>query len=89
MNKSKEEKIAQMKDQIEQFKRYPKVEEFITEALEMTKALSRQLDLLYHNISLAIPLCDITAGMIDKSVDARLELEKADESLNKFLYWQD
>ena len=27
--------------------------------------------------------------MIDKSVDARLELEKADESLAKFLSWQD
>jgi len=51
----------------------------------MTKALSQQLDLLCYNISLAVPLCDISAAMIDKLVDARLELEKADESLTKFL----
>lgn len=88
-NKSKEEQITQMKDQMERFKGYPKVEEFITEALDMTKALSRQLDLLCHNISLVVPLCDISVDMIDKSVDARLNLEKADESLTKFLSWQD
>lgn len=78
-----------MKDQIQRFKGYPKVEEFKTEAMEMTEALPRQLDLVCHNISLVVPLCDISASMIDKLVDAMLELEKADESLNKFLSWQD
>lgn len=50
-----------MKDQIEQFKGYSQINEFRTKALEMTKALSRQLDILCHNISLVIPLCDIPA----------------------------
>jgi len=87
--KSKEEQIVQMKYQIEQFKGYPQINEFRTEALEMTKALSRQLDILCHNISLTVPLCDISASMIEKSVDARLEIEKADERLTNFLSWQD
>jgi len=38
---------------------------------------------------MAFPLSDISATMIDKLVDARLELEKADGSLNKFLPCQD
>ncbi len=78
-----------MRDQIERFKGYPQVNEFRIEALEMTKALSRQLDIQCHNISLAIPLCDISTSMIEKLVDARLELDKSDEKLTNFLSWKD
>lgn len=76
-----------MQEQIERYLGYPQVGEFKTEALEITKALSRQLDILCHNISLANPLCDISASLIEKAVDARLELEKIDERLTNFLSW--
>jgi len=65
------------------------VEEFKSEALQITKALSNQLSLLCHDISLALPLCEISSPMIDKSVDARQKLEQADETLTKFLSWQE
>lgn len=87
--KSKREQIVQMKDQIEKFKGYPQINEFRTKALEMTKAFSQKFDILCHNMSLAVPLCDISVSMIEKLVDARLELEKADERLSNFLSWQD
>jgi len=87
--KAKDDQIAQMKEQTERYKGYPQVGEFRTEALEITKALSRQLDILCHNISLANPLCDISTSMIAKAIDARLELDKIDEKLNNFLSWQD
>lgn len=38
---------------------------------------------------MANPLCDIFASMIENVVDARLELEKANEKLTNFLYLQD
>lgn len=78
-----------MKDQIEWFKGYPQVNEFRIEALEITKDLSHQLDILCHNISLVVPLCDISASMIETFVDASLELDKADEKLTNFISWQD
>lgn len=88
LSKSKEEQIAQLSLQIERFKEYPKVGEFRSEALQITKALSSQLSLLCHNISLVLLLCEISSSMVDKSVNARLNLEKADERLN-FLSWQE
>lgn len=57
--------------------------------MEITKALSRQLVILCHNISLATPLCDISTSMIKKAVDTILELDKTDERLTNFLSWQD
>jgi len=48
-----------------------------------------QIRLLCHNISQVEPLCDITTSIIDKSVDARQDLEQADETLTNFLAWQD
>lgn len=47
------------------------------------------MDILFHNISLATPLCDISASIIEKSMDGRLELDKVDEILTNFLSWQD
>ena len=63
--------------------------EFKEKALQITKALSNQLNLLCHNISLALPLCEISSSMIDKSVDVRQKLEQADEKLTEFLSWQE
>jgi len=85
-NKAKEEKITQLQLQVEKFKGYPKVGEFRKEALEVTKALSRQLNILCHKISLVDPLCIITASLIEHAVDTRLEF--ADDKLTKFLSWQ-
>lgn len=56
--------------------------------MEVTKALSRELNILCHNISLANPLCDIFTSLIEKAVDTRLEFEKADEKITNFLSWQ-
>jgi len=81
LRKSKEEQIAQLSLQIERFKGYPHVEEFKSEALQIIKALSNQLTLLCHNISLTLPLCEISSSMIDNSVDARQNLEQEDETL--------
>jgi len=71
LSKSKEEQITQLSLQIERFKGYPQVEEFKSETFQITKSLSNQLILLCHNISLALPLCEISSSMINKSVDAR------------------
>jgi len=38
---------------------------------------------------LFFPLCDISTSKIEKSVDARLELDKVDEKLTNFLSRQD
>ena len=89
LNKSKEEYIAQLSLQIEIFKEYPQVGEFRSESLQITKALSNQLSLICHNISLVLPLCEISSSMIDKLVDVRLKLEQVDERLTNFLSWQE
>ena len=60
LSKSKEEQIPQLSLQIERFKEYPQVGEFRSEALQITKALSNHLNLLCHNISLVLPLCEIS-----------------------------
>lgn len=48
-----------------------------------------QIKLLCQKIAQAKPLCDITTSIIDKSVDARTDLEQADETLANFLEWKD
>ena len=58
---------------------------FIIELLLITKSLINQLNLLCHNISLVEPLYEISSSMIDKSVEARQNLEQANETLTKFL----
>jgi len=50
--------------------------------------LITQIKLLCQKIAQAEPLCDIIASIIDKSVDARTDLEQADEILTNFLEWQ-
>lgn len=87
--KAKEDQIVQMQLQIEKYRGYPQVSEFRIEALETTKALSRKLNILCHNISLANPLCDISTSLIEKAVDTRLELENENERITNFLSWQD
>ena len=89
LSKSKEEKIAQLSLQIERFKEYPQVREFKSKALQITKTLFNQLSLLCHNISLILPLCEISSSMIDKLVDVRHKFEQADEALTEFLSWQE
>jgi len=89
MSKTKDEQIAQLSQEVEKFKNLPQLAEFKTEALQINKALITQLKLLCLNISLVEPLYDITTSIIDKSVDARKDLEQADETLTSFLAWQD
>ena len=88
-SKTKDERITQLSQEIENFRSLPQVSEFRIEGLQINKALMTQLKLLCHNISLAEPLCEITASIIDKSVEARRDLEQADETLTSFLAWQD
>lgn len=75
MSKTKDEQITQLSQQIEKFKSFRQPTKFRSEALQINKALIKQLNLLCHNISLAEPLCEIASSMIDKSVDARQNLE--------------
>jgi len=86
--KAKEEKISQLQLYTEQFKDYPKVEEFKNKALEENKALSQQLNILFHKISLVNPLCIITTLLIDQIVNTRLEFEDVDDKVTNFLSWQ-
>ena len=89
MVKSKDEQISQLSGQIEKSKNLPQPSEFRAEALQINKALVTQIRLLCQKIAQAEPLCDITASIIDKSIDARTDLEQADETLTNFLDWQD
>ena len=87
--KSKDEKIAQLSGQIEKSKNLPQPAKFRAEALQINNELVTQIRLLCQKIAQAEPLCDITTSIIDKSVDARTELEQADETVTNFLDWQD
>jgi len=75
MSKTKDEQISQLSQEVEKFKTLPQAAEFRTKALQINKALITQLKLLCHNISLVEALCEITTSIIDKSVDARQDLE--------------
>ena len=63
--------------------------EFRADALQINKALVTQIRLLCQQIAQAEPLCDLIASIGDKSTDARIDLEQADETLTNFLEWQD
>lgn len=89
MVKSKDEKSAQLSGQIENTKNLPQTDEFRAEALQINKALVTQIKLLCQKIAQAKPLCNITASIIDKSIDARTDFEQSDETLTNFLEWQD
>lgn len=89
MIKSKDEKIAQLLGQIEKSNNLPQSAEFRVEALHINKALVIQIKLLCQKIAQPEPLCDIIALIIDKSIDARTDLEQANETLTNFLEWKD
>ena len=89
ISKTKDDQIAQLSHQVEKFKSLPQPVDFRSGALQINKALITQLKLLCHNISLVEPLCEITTSIVDKSIDARQDLEQADDTLTKFLAWQD
>ena len=59
------------------------------EALELSKALSRQLDILCQKISLADPLCVKATSLIEKAVNTRLEFKDSNKKISGFLTWQD
>ena len=86
--KTKEEQITQLQLRIEQFIDYPKLEEFKKEALEANKALSQQLNLLCHKISLINPLCILTRSLINQAVNTILEFEDADDKVTNYLSWK-
>ena len=85
--KAKEDQIAQLQLQIEKFRGYLKVNGFKKESLEVTKALSLQLNILCNKISLVDPLCTIFGSLIEQAVDSGLEFEKEDDKITKFLSW--
>ena len=69
---AKEEQSALLQAQIQKFEEYHELDQFKMEALELSKALSRQLDILCHKISLADPLCVIATSLIEREVNTRL-----------------
>lgn len=85
MSKTKDEKISQLLQEVEKFMSLPQIAKFRTKSLKINKALITQLRLLCHKISFAEPLCEITVAIVDKSVEARQELEQDDETLTNFL----
>ena len=87
--KSKDEQIAQLSGQIEKSKNLLQPAEFRAEALQINKALVTQIRLLCQKIAQEEPLYNITTSIIDKSVDARTDLEQVDETVTNFLDWQD
>ena len=86
---AKEEQSASLQAQIHKFKEYSELDQFKMEALELSKALSRQLDILCYKISLADPLFVIATSLIEKAVNTRPEFEDVDEKISGFLTWQD
>ena len=88
MVKTKDQQIAQLTAQLEKFKIIPQPANFRAEAIQINKALITQIRLLCHEISQVEPLCDITTSIIKKSVDAKQDLEQANETLTDFLTWQ-
>ena len=75
LSKTKDEKIVQLSQQIKRFKGFHQIVKFKSEALQIDKALINQLNSLCHNISLVEPIYEISSSMIDKSVEARQNLE--------------
>ena len=74
---------------LDKFKDYPKLAQFITEALEINKLLSQQLNEFCLKLTQIEPLCKITSSLIDKSVTLRKEIEDVDDKIFEFLSWQD
>ena len=74
---------------MDKFKEYPKMSQFITEALEINKLLSQQLNEFFQKLTQIEPLCEITSSLIDKSVTLRQEIDDADDKISEFLSWQD
>ena len=86
---SKVEQEKMFQSEMEKFKEYPKLDQFITEALEMNKLLSQQLNEFCLKLTQIEPLYEITSSLIDKSVTLRQEIEDADDKIFEFLSWQD
>ena len=74
---------------MDKFKDYPKLDQFKTEALEMNKMLSQQLNEFYLKLEQAEPLCKITSSLIYEAVTLRQEIDDADDKISQFLSWQD
>ena len=74
---------------LDKFKEYPMLEQFITEAIEIKKLLSQQLNEFCLQLTQIEPLCEVTSSLIDKSVTLRQEIEDADDKISEFLSWQD
>ena len=68
--------------------KYPKLTQFITEALEINKLLSQQLNEFCLNLTQIEPLYEITSSLINKSVTLRQEIEDFDDKISEFLSWQ-
>ena len=57
--------------EMDKFKEYPKLDQFIVEALEMNKFLSQQLNEFCLKLTQIEPLYESTSSLIDKSVTLR------------------
>ena len=85
MVKAKDEQIAQLTVQVEKVKNLPQPASFREEAIQINKTLITQIKLLCHQIAQVERLCEMTTSLINKSIDARQDLEQADETLIDFL----
>ena len=74
---------------LDKFKKYPKLDQFITESLEIKKLLSQQLNEFCLKLTQIEPLCEITSSLVDKSVTRTQEIEDIDYKIYELLSWQD
>ena len=74
---------------MDKFRDYPKLDQFKTKALAISKLLSRQLNELCQNMAQVEPLCEITSSLIDEGINLKVKFDDANEKISEFLSWQD
>ena len=87
--KSKEDQIAQLTAQLEDFKGDKNIQDFRAEATLINRALISSTRLLCRQLVEAESLCDITAEERQQIEQARTNLDQAEEDIIEYIKWQD
>ena len=87
--KNKDEHIAQITAQLDNFRGNSQVIEFRKEATIVNNVLISQVKILAQYLAQAEPLCELATIVSDRVEKARDELNQADEIITAHLEWQD